>query len=229
MRFPQRLVPLVLAGLLTIAGCTSSEKVSATTTPTPSPADLVSGAVTAMAGVTSAHFVIAVTGTLPDLEVQSAEGDLKADGSAQGKAAIKQFGQLIEIEFIEVDKDLYLKGATGGYTKLAAALADRVYDPTTILKADAGVSKVLSSATDLAAVTASGGDYVTSGTVPKDVAASLTPGMTTDVTGTFHIAKDTSLVGSVEFATTGSDGAPATVSLQLSDFNKAVTITAPGA
>ncbi len=147
MRFPQRLVPLVLAGLLTIAGCTSSEKVSATTTPTPSPADLVSGAVTAMAGVTSAHFVIAVTGTLPDLEVQSAEGDLKADGSAQGKAAIKQFGQLIEIEFIVVDKDLYLKGATGGYTKLPAALAGQVYDPTTILNADAGVSKVLTSAT----------------------------------------------------------------------------------
>lgn len=218
----------VLLGLTLLVGCSSTETSTPTSSvPAPSATDLISRAATAMKAVTSAHFVIAVTGTPADLTVQQADGDLTSTGSAQGTASILQGGQLTEIEFVIVDKDLYFKGPTGGFTVLPAALAGQIYDPTAILNPDTGVAKVLTSATGLSAVTESGDTYQVSGTVPKDVAASLTPGITADTVGTFAIDKATSQPASVSFGLDGSDGAPATVRLELSDLNKELTITAP--
>ncbi len=226
-----RLGPLVVVLALIVAGCSSSTNpptttTAATTTP-PEAAVLVARSAAAMTAVTSAHFTITVKGTLPDLTVQSADGDLTTAGDAQGTAKINQLGQLVEVQFVVVAKDLYLKGATGGFTKLPAALANSIYDPTAILNPAKGVAKVLTSATGLSAVTDSGADYVVSGTVPKATAAGLTPGISTDVTGTFTIDKATSQLASVEFAATGSDGKPAAVTLALTDFNKPLTVTAP--
>lgn len=221
-------------GAVVLAGCGASDPApapatttSTTSTTAPSAADLISRSAAATRSVTSAHFAIAVSGSVPELQVQSAEGDLTSDGSAKGTASITQAGQLIEVEFVVVAKDLYLKLATGGFTKLPAALAGQVYDPTAILNPETGVAKVLTSATGLSAVSTSGGSYTVTGTVPQAVAASLTPGISSDVEGTFTIDATTSLPQSVAFALTGSDGKPAGVELTLSDFDKAVSITAP--
>ena len=187
----------------------------------------MASAATAMRGVTSAHFSLGISGSLPELIVQSAEGDLTSTGDAQGKGTIVQFGQLLEVEFVFVGGDLYLKGPTGGFNKLPAALAGSVYDPTALLNPDKGVVKVLTSATGLGPVTSDGGQYTVTGKVPQDVAASLAPGIAEDVDATFTIDAATSTVSAVSFALTGSDGKPAGIQLLFSDLNAPVTVTAP--
>lgn len=212
------------------AACSAAPVVdppTSTTAAAPSAAELLTSATTAMKTVSTAHFSLSVTGTLPDLIVQNGEGDLTSTGSAQGTAAIRQFGQLVEVEFVVVDKALYLKAGTGGFTEVPAALAGQIYDPTAILDPERGVAAVLASATGLSAVTSADGSYTVSGTVPEKVAASLTPGITSDVAGTFVIDAATSRTSSVAFATTGSDGLPATVTLELADFDKELAITVP--
>lgn len=217
---------MVVAMMLT--GCsssTSSPPSTAASVPT-GPALLATSA-TAMKAVTSAHFTLAVTGKIPDLQVQEAQGDLTNTGDAKGNAKIIEFGQLVQVEFVVTAKDLYLKGPTGGYTKLPAALAGQVYDPTAILNADKGVSKVLSSVVNPAAPSSSGSTYLVTGTVPKAVAASLVPGIAADVSGTFTIDQASSQLTHVTLGLTGSDGKPAAVDFVLSDFNRTVAVTAP--
>lgn len=220
---------LTVALALALASCSSAPDAtpSTSTTPAPTAAELISRSSTAMQAVRSAHFTLSVTGTLPDLQVQTGDGDLTSAGSAQGTATIKQFGQLVEIEFVVVDKELYVKAGTGGFSQVPAALAGQVYDPTAILDPSRGVANVLTSTTGLSAVTSGDGTYTVGGTVPEAVAASLTPGISTDVAGTFVMDAATSRTSSVSFATTGSDGQPATVELTLDDFDKDVAITAP--
>ncbi len=224
----------VLAGaalvvLSALTGCSSgtSDTPSSDAGPPPAAGDLITRAAEAMRTVQSARFDLSVTGTLPDLIVQTGTGDLTRDGSAQGTASIRQFGQLVEVEFVVVDKALYLKAGTGGFTEVPAALAGQVYDPTAILDPDRGVAAVLTSTTGLSAVTGSDGSWTVGGTVPEQVAAALTPGISSDVAGTFVVDAASSRVTSVSFSTPGSDGQPATVTLRLSDFDRPVTVTAP--
>ncbi len=223
------LVPLVmLASALALAGCSSSTaSPNSTVAAVPGATELLARSATAMQAVTSAHFALTVDGQLPDLKVQGAEGDLTSTGDGQGQAKINQLGQLVQVEFVFLNTDLYLKGPTGGFTKLPAAMAGQIYDPTGILNADQGVAKVLSSVTAPGTPAAAGSSFTVTGTVPKAVAAALVPGIADDVTATFTVDQATSQLTSIGFALTGSDGKPGTVGLTLSDFNKAVTITAP--
>lgn len=218
----------VLVGAMLIAGCNSTPSPSpSTSTPPPTGPALLATSATAMKAVTSAHFTLTVNGKVPDLQVQGAEGDLTSTGNAQGNAKITQFGQLVQVEFVVVGKDLYLKGATGGFTKLPAALAGQVYDPTAILNADKGVAKVLTSVTNPGSPGTAGSSYTVTGTVPKAVAASLVPGIAADVPGTFTIDHASSQLTHISLGLTGADHKPATVDMVLGDFNKVVTITAP--
>ena len=233
MQARRRMTHLV-AGLVVVlavlAGCSSGDSDTPSSTdagPPPTAAELIGSAAAAMRTVQSARFDLSVTGTLPDLIVQTGSGDLTRDGSAQGTASIRQFGQLVEVEFVVVDKVLYLKAGTGGFTEVPAALAGQVYDPTAILDPDRGVAQVLTSTTGLSAVTGADDSWTVGGTVPEKVAAALTPGISSDVAGTFVVDKASSRVTSVAFSTSGSDGQPATVTLQLGDFDRSLSITAP--
>ncbi len=218
----------VAAVLALMAGCTSgsSDPAPATTAP-PNPTELLTASAKAMSSVTSAHFTITVDGELPDLTVQNADGDLTAAGDAQGSATIKEFGQLVEVEFVLVDSKLYLKGPTGGYAQIPAALAGQVYDPSAILKPDKGVPAVLSSVTGPTLVSSDEQSAVVSGTVPKAVVTSLVPGIASDVKGTFTVQQPSSELTSAQFALDGADGKPASVDVQLSALNNPVTITPP--
>ncbi|WP_199441502.1 LppX_LprAFG lipoprotein [Umezawaea beigongshangensis] len=193
----------------------------------PAAADLLSRSAGAMRSVTSTHFTVSVEGQLPDIAVRSAEGDLNGDGDARGRATTDQFGQLLEVDFVLAAKDLYVKGATGGFTKLPGALADRVYDPSAILDPDRGVAKVLSSVRDARTERSENGAHVVSGTVPRDVAAGLVPGIGSDVRGSFTISSDSSQLGSARFELDGADGKPASVEVALSGFNAPVSVTPP--
>ncbi|MEV0681117.1 LppX_LprAFG lipoprotein [Actinosynnema sp. NPDC050436] len=207
----------VLLGALALllAGCTSSSG------DLPAGSDLVGKSASAMRSVSSTHFTIKVDGELPDVTVKDAEGDLNAEGQSKGRAKVEQFGQLLEVEYVLVDRDLYFKGPTGGFTKLPAALAGQVYDPTAILDPDRGVAKVLADAKDARTVRAEDGGHVVEATVPKDVAAGLVPGIGGDVKATFTLKDDKLTTAVFEL----SGGAKATI--VLTDLNKTFTVAPP--
>lgn len=204
--------------LALVAGCTSSGDGGGGL---PAGSQVLDSAAAGMRSVTSTHFTIKVDGELPDVTVKDAEGDLNADGESRGRARVEQFGQLIEVEYVLVGQDLYFKGPTGGFTKLPAALAGQVYDPTAILDPERGVAKVLSDARDEKTVSVDDGVTVVEATVPKDVAAGLVPGIDADVASSFSVRED-KLVNAV-FTLPGG----AKVTIDLSDFNKPVTVSPP--
>jgi lipoprotein LprG len=225
----RRILPIgFVAALLALVACTSSGSSGSPTAATPTPAELLASSSTAMAEVSSAHFALTVAGDLPSITVQQAQGDLTAAGDAKGTASIVQFGQLIEAEFVLVGGQLYLKGPTGGFNQVPAALAGSVYDPAAILNPDKGVAKVLGSVTNPAITGTDGSDWVVTGTVPAEVAGGLVPGLNTDVDGQFTIAMSGAQLSGAVFTLDGADGQPATVTVDLSELNTPVSITAPG-
>ena len=222
-----------LAGALALALVVLSACTSNSTTATPTVATLTATEVLAkssavMAAVTSAKFSLAIDGELPTVIVQSAQGDLTAAGDAQGTAKIVQLGQLIEVEFVLVGGDLYIKGPTGGFGKVPAALAGGIYDPSAILDPERGVAKVLTSVTNPTITSTDGGSWQVSGTVPAAVAAELVPGIANDVAALLTISMATSELTAAQFTLDGSDGKPATAKVELSDFNETVSISPPG-
>jgi lipoprotein LprG len=217
-----------VAALLALSGCSSTGSSGVPTAVTPTPTELLASSSAAMAEVTSAHFALTVTGDLPSITVQRAEGDLTAAGDAQGTASIVQFGQLIEAEFVLVGGQLYLKGPTGGFSQVPAALAGSVYDPSAILNPDKGVAKVLGSVTNAAITGSDGSDWVVTGTVPADVAGGLVPGLNTAVDAQFTIAMSGAQLSGAVFTLDGADGQPGTVTVDLSELNTPVSIIAPG-
>jgi len=218
----------VAAVLVLLAGCTSgSSDPSPSTTAPPNPTELLTASAKAMSAVTSAHFALSVDGELPDLTVQKADGDLTAAGDAQGTATIKQFGQLIEVEFVLAGQKLYLKGPTGGFAQIPAALAGPLEDPAVNQNPPKGGSAVLSSVTGAPRVSSDDTAAVVSGTVPKNVATSLVPGINSDVKATFTIEQPSAELTSAQFELAGADSKPATVDVELSALNEAVTINPP--
>ncbi|WP_033430326.1 LppX_LprAFG lipoprotein [Saccharothrix syringae] len=205
--------------LLALAtGCTSSGDGGAGL---PAGSQVLDSAAAGMRSVTSTHFVIKVDGELPDVTVKDAEGDLDAEGQSKGRAKVEQFGQLVEVEYVLVGDDLYFKGPTGGFTMLPAALAGQVYDPTAILDPERGVAKVLADARDEKTVSSDDGVTVVEATVPGDVVGGLVPGIGADVASRFSVRGDR-LVNAV-FTLPGG----AKVTIDLTDFNKPLTVTRP--
>ncbi|ONI86016.1 hypothetical protein ALI22I_25000 [Saccharothrix sp. ALI-22-I] len=204
--------------LALVAGCTSSGGGGGDL---PAGSELVTKAAAGMKSVTSTHFLIKVDGELPGVPVKDAEGDLNAEGESKGRAKIDQFGQLIEVEYVLVGQDLHFKGPTGGFTKLPAALAGQVYDPTAILDPDKGVARVLAEARDAKTVSSADGVSVVTATVPRDIVAGLVPGIDSDVASTFTVREDKLEKALFELPS----GAKVTV--ELTDFNKPVTVTPP--
>jgi lipoprotein LprG len=196
------------------AGCTSSGDGAAGS-------EVLDAAAAGMRSVTSTHFVIKVDGELPDVTVKDAEGDLNAEGQSRGRAEVEQFGQLIEVEYVLVDQDLYFKGPTGGFTKLPAALAGQVYDPTAILDPDRGVVKVLAEARDERTVSVEDGVAVVEATVPQAVVAGLVPGIDADVASRFSVRED-KLTRAVFTLPGGAE-----VGIDLSGFNEPLSVSPP--
>jgi lipoprotein LprG len=222
------LVVVALAAVGSLTGCSSTTSTATPTAAALTAPEVLTKSAAAMAEVTSTSFTIAVDGQLPAVTVQSAEGDLTAAGDAQGSAKITQFGQLLEVEFVLVGGELYIKGLTGGFSKVPAALAGSVYDPSAILSPDKGVAKVLSSVQNPTLASSDDGSWVVSGTVPTSVAAALVPGISTDVTGVFTVEMATGYLTAADLSLTGGDGQPAKVTIGLSNFNEPVSISPPG-
>lgn len=219
------MIAVLLVGL---AGCTSTTSTSTPTANPPTAAELLADSAAAMATVSSAQFDLTVNGDLPAVTAQSVSGVLDAEGDAQGKAAILQFGQLIEVEFVLMDDVLYLKGVTGGFAEVPSAVADSVYDPSAILDPDRGVAKVLSSIADPQITGVSDGAWTVSGTVPAAVVGGLVPGIDSDVEALLTIQTATKQLTGAVFTLDGANGQPATLTVTLSNLDEPVSISKPG-
>jgi lipoprotein LprG len=226
------LVSLALTAAVATA-CTSDDQ-PANGGSLPDGAGLLKDAAASTADIKTAHFTLTVNGTVPDLPVKNAEGDLTREGGegggAKGTVSMELLGDLFEGEFVLVDKSLYIKGPTGGWNELPASMVTSLYDPAAILDPDRGVAKVLASVQNAKTEGTEDIDgvstYRVTGRVTKDVIASLVPGVDSDVDITFWVRQDGGhqpVKASVKMALEGDP----TVDVTLADIDKQVTITAP--
>ena len=223
----RRLV-VALVGLVLVAGCSSSGSGSL-----PAAGTLLGNSAKSMRSVTSVHFAITVDGTLPGVPVQNADGDLNARGQAKGSAKISELGQTLQVDFVLIDRTFYLKGPTGDYQRIPAALAGNLFDPTAILDPNRGVAKVLTSVRGAATQgreKVGGVDcYKITGKVSKNVVSALLPGIGKDVDATIWVSADRqNLPVRAEFSVPGNGGSQgARVDVSISHVNEPVSVTVP--
>lgn len=214
---------------LVVAGCSGGSSQANL----PAASTLLHNSGTAMKSVTSVHFSIVVNGTLPGVPIQNADGDLNAQGQAKGSAKISELGTFLQVDFVLINKTFYLKGATGGYQKVPAAIAGNLFDPSVILDPNKGIANVLTSvrgATTQGKESVNGTDcYKITGTVGKDVVAAIVPGISSDVQATIWVAASgQNLPVKAEFAVPGNGGSQgAKIDVSISNVNAPVTVTAP--
>ena len=220
----------VLVGMLLAvgmaAGCSSSGEDSGL----PDAGQVLREAAEASKTISSAHFTLKVNGTVPAIPVQEAEGDLTKEGSAKGTVKLTLMGNLFDGEFVLVDEGLFIKGPTGGWQQLPAALTSSLYDPSAILDPERGIAKVLSSLKDprTEAREEVGGESTikVTGTATQQDVSSLVPGVSGDVPVTVWISEATKRPVQASVAMPG-DGGSATVDLTLSDVDVPVTVNPP--
>jgi lipoprotein LprG len=193
----------------------------------PDGATLLKDAANATKDIKTAHFTLTANGEIPSIPVHSAEGDLSREGAAKGTINMTLLGNLFEGEFVLVNGTIYIKGATGGYQQLPAALISNLYDPAAILNADRGIAKVLASVQNpktQAKETVDGTSaYKVSGRVAKDVVSGLVPGVDSDVDIMFWLREDNKQPVKASVKLPNS----ATVDVTLSNVDKPVSITPP--
>ncbi len=223
------LFAIVLAGLL---GCSKDDKSDGAL---PVGSTLLTEASTVMRDATSAHVKIETQGELAQLPLRRADGDLTKEGEAKGTIQIEQLGALVEYEFVMKGPTIWLKGVTGGWQPLPAALAASVYDPSAILDPDRGVSKVLSTATEATTEAEEDIDgrstYRVAAKLDPSAASALVPGVGPGVTGKLWFDKETKqlrrAVLNVPPAASPPGGQAAVVTIDFTDIGKPVTVSAP--
>lgn len=223
----RRLLVAVLA-LLAVAGCSSSPDTSG---PLPDGATLLKQSSDASKAITSAHFLLVINGTIPGIPIQGAEGDLTKDGTAQGKAKLQEFGHLLDVQFVLVGGDFYVKGLTGGYQKLPGIA--NLYDPSAILDPNRGIAKVLTAIaqpkTEASEVINGTKTFRVAGKAPKDAVTAIVPNVTQDVDVKVWIRADNKqpVRAWIQLPSDKPGSGAPTVEITLSDVNKPVTITKP--
>ena len=228
-----RVVLLLCAALVAVASCTSGSGDTAATSTAQGAQQLLRKSAASMRAVTSVQFTLTVTGDLTAIPVHNATGTLTKAGNAKGNARITELGQLVQVDFVLIGDTFYLKGPTGGYQKLSASLAKSLFDPTAILDPNRGVAHVLASVRN---AQPGGGETVDgvattkiTGTVGKQIASDLVPGIGADVDTTLWLANDaTALPVKAQFVVPTTEGnSGGSVVVDLSNYSQPVTITAP--
>jgi lipoprotein LprG len=227
--FRIRPVLALLAALVAVTSCTSSDKKDASSLPDAGP--LLTGSAAAMREIKTAKFLITADGAISGLSLRRAEGTLTREGDAEGTAQIEQAGTNVDLTFVIVGDKIYIKGPTGGYQQLPLALAASVYDPSAILDPDQGVAKLLSTATDAkteaseavdgtdawrVALTANGADL-----------SKIIPGVTGNTPGKVWLGKQDKRLHKAVFTLPADGGATGTVTVTFREFDTPAVIKAP--
>src|SRR5947209_6995471 len=192
----------------------------------PNGATVLADSATAMRAVTSTHFALEIEGNSPGVQLRSAEGQLTRAGSAKGVAKVDEGAQLLELQFVIIGQDLYLRPPTGPVQKLPLSFAGTVYDPSVILNPDRGIAAALASGTGPtteAREQVVGVDtYRLQVKFPAQPLGSLVPQLAQDKTSEIWVATQGSRLIKAQFPTTyGSATA------HFSDFDAPVEITPP--
>jgi lipoprotein LprG len=215
-----RSVPLALSALALVfaAACSGEEA--------PPADDVVPDAQEAMTEVESVRFDLAVDGEVEGLSVKSADGVVTATGEAEGTGTITALGMDIEVEYVIVGEDAYVKGITGGYQQIPVGDDMLPYDPTILLDPDKGIAALLGavdSAEPLESESVDGYDAYKYEIVFEPTAfAQFLPAAGEWNSAIVWFDEETLRVVKAEFAQ-----GDATVTLLLSDYNETVTIEAP--
>ncbi|MGH3985348.1 MAG: LppX_LprAFG lipoprotein [Pseudonocardiaceae bacterium] len=218
---------LALLAALVIALITSCDASTGPSAGLPDGARLLADSATAMRTVTSARFNVDVQGTAPEIPFQSAQGQLTREGSVKGTVNRNQGGQIVELEVVVLDEQLYLRGVTGPFLKLPASNLTAIYDPRLILDPDRGIAAVLASGTEASTEAREqvGGvdSYRVEVNFPAQPLGALLPGPQDEAkSGTVWIATQDSRLVQARFP--ASDG---TVIVRFSEYDLPVEITAP--
>jgi lipoprotein LprG len=220
------LLTLLAATAALVAGCSNAPTAPAL----PDANSLLKDASASAAKFTSTHFSLTTNGSVPGLSVQKLDGDLTkaGGGAAKGTGILTMLGQRIEGEFVLAGGSLYLKGPTGGFQKIPAALSSSLYDPSAILDPQRGIPKMLASVQNAKTEGEESIDgtptYKVTGTIPKDAMNGLLPGITADANATLWLRKD---AGHAPVKASLAFPGNASVDVTLSDVDKPVTVTPP--
>ncbi|SDD98765.1 LppX_LprAFG lipoprotein [Glycomyces harbinensis] len=211
---------LVLSALVLVAaGACSGEE-------TPPAEDVIPDAAEAMAEVESVRFELAVEGKVDGLSVKSADGVVTADGSAEGTGTITAMGMDLEVEYVIIGEDAWVKGLTGGFQQIPVGDEMLPYDPTILLAPDRGIAALLEavdSAEPQDSEEVSGFDaYRYEVVFDPQVFADFIPAEGDWNEATVWFDQETARVVKAEFAQ-----GDAVITLLLSDYDDPVTIEAP--
>jgi lipoprotein LprG len=222
----------IAAVAVTLSACSKKKDSTTNTGPLPAAADVMSQASTAMSTVDSVHFGLAVNGSLPNLPISKANGDLLKSGDAKGTATAQLLGSNVETKFIIIGQDAYIS-VVGGYQKQPLAALTSIFDPSAILDPNRGIAKLLSTAKDpkvLAQETVNGKSaYKVSFTPDPTAVGALVPGAPADTACVVWIDASTHQVvrGQFTVPAAANAGKEASVTIDFSNYNAPVSISAP--
>jgi lipoprotein LprG len=184
-----------------------------------------------MTSLDSAHITIDTSGKVGTIPLRTAEGDLAKGGNSKGSIKLLALGQVIQLDFVVLNGTFYIKGLTGGWQKASAAEVATFYDPSGILDPNRGVAKVLATATNAkteATETVNGvSTYRVSVNLDNTVTSAVVPDTPPGTTGKVWLDQSTKRLVRAELDVSAGGGGPGTVTINLTDLDKPVTINAP--
>jgi lipoprotein LprG len=184
-----------------------------------------------MTTVLTAHITIDTSGKVGTIPLRTADGDLTKEGSAKGSIKLLALGQVVQLDFVVIGDAFYIKGLTGGWQKASAAEVATFYDPSGILDPTRGVAKVLATATNAkteATETVNGvSTYRVSVNLDNKIVATVVPDTPAGTTGKVWLDQGTKRLVRAELDVSAAGGGPGTVTINLTDLDKPVTINAP--
>jgi lipoprotein LprG len=218
----------LIAGLLLVAGCSSSENSGA---PLPDGAQLIKDSNQTTTAQKSVHLLLEVNGEIKGLPIAKMDGDLTNAPAvaAQGKANIVFLGQKIDdVDFVVADGKLFAALTPGSWSDFGPA--SDIYDVSAILSPNKGLANILANFSGAKAEgreTINGVEAVkVTGTVTADAVNGIAPQIaaTGPVPATAWIKEDGdhALLQAKLEPTPGNS-----VQMTLTDWGKAVTVTKP--
>ena len=221
------LLTALISAVALVAGCSKSEP----SEPLPDAAPLLQQSSTTTKAQQSAHLLITVEGTFPELPVSKLEGDLANAPAvgASGKADIIFLGSPIkDVEFVVSDGTLFAALTPGNWQNLGAA--SEIYDVSAILNPDTGLGNVLAGFSD---AKSDGRESINgtqtiriTGKVSTDAVNKIAPqlGATEPVPGTAWVAEDGDhKLSQVKLEPSEGNS----ITMTTSEWGKPVTVTPP--
>ncbi len=134
-----RPIALALAGLL-LAACLGPEA-----SPEPDAAQLLRAAAENSQAPQSFHFKLAFDGasTPEGPPVKSAEGDVHRPSDVRAVGLLRSDNLLVEVDYVAVGGRIFVKGATGGWQEVPAALAGGLFNPSAMFAPETGLFALL--------------------------------------------------------------------------------------